>query len=104
MLTLYPPDRITAAEAINHPWFDDVRMFFPDEEYQSYLFFTVCLNHGIDRGTTLGEVPPGCLLLSVRKIREKMSLLGIIPGSWVLRLASCRRLRGLTICSRIRSI
>ena len=49
MLTLYPPDRITAAEVINHPWFDDVRMFFPDEEYQSYLFFTVCLNHGVDR-------------------------------------------------------
>ena len=33
MLTLYPGDRITAEEALKHPYFDDVRMMFPDREY-----------------------------------------------------------------------
>lgn len=39
MLVLYPGDRITAAEALNHAWFDDVRMKFVDQEDLSTPFF-----------------------------------------------------------------
>lgn len=33
MVALYPGDRITAEEALKHPYFDSIRMLYPDKEY-----------------------------------------------------------------------
>ena len=46
MLVMYPQNRIQASEAIKHPWFDDIRMMFPNEEYLPYSnLYWVCLFH-----------------------------------------------------------
>lgn len=54
-MALYPEDRITAAEALKHPYFDSVRMSFPDEEYIPYgnLSLRVCYPIGMSKSEQL---------------------------------------------------
>lgn len=44
MMVLNPEERITAAEALKHPYFDSIRLSYPDEEYIPYgnMSFFVC--------------------------------------------------------------
>ena len=40
---MYPEHRIRASEALKHPWFDDIRMMFPNEEFQPYAsLYWIC--------------------------------------------------------------